>query len=119
MVRVTLSITAARGESLHLVEALRLLMVPHERERGCVGSQLVLSSDSSDPARISYMEVWSSEERLRKHVRSDRFLQLLGLMESASEPPRLEFRLNGGTRGLDYVEEARAGLTRRIRVVPG
>ena len=118
MVRVTLSITTARSESPRLVEALRLLMVPAERERGCVGSQLWSSGDA-DPTCVLYIEAWSSEESLRKQVRSDRFLHLLGLMESASEPPQLKFELAEGTRGLDYVEEVRAGLTRRIREVPG
>jgi hypothetical protein len=91
-------------------------MVPTQRERGCVGCQLVLSSESSDPARISYVEDWSSEE---EEVRSNRLPRLLELMESALGPPQLKFELAGGTRGLEYVEEVRAGLTRHIRVDPG
>ena len=110
MVRLTLSITAARGESWRLIDALRSLMVPTQRERGCVGCQLLLSSESSDPARISYVEDWFSEEDLREQVRSDRFSRLLGLMECALERPQLQFQLPGGLRGLDYVEEVRAAL---------
>ena len=91
-------------------------MAPTRRERGCVSCQLALSSESSDPMRISYSEVWSSEEDLREQVRSDRFSRLLELMESALEPPQLEFQLPGGARGLDYVEEVRAGLRRRSRI---
>ena len=111
VVRLTLSITAVRGESWCLIDALRSLMVPTQRERGCVSCQLALSSESCDPARISYVEDWSSEDELREQVRSDRFSRLLELMESALEPPQLEFQLPGGTRGLDYVEEVRAGLS--------
>ncbi len=69
--------------------------------------------------RISYVEDWSSEEALREQVRSDRFSRLLELMESAMEPPQLEFELGNGTRGLDYVEEVRADRSRRGRVDPG
>ena len=116
MIRLTLSITAASGESWRLIDALRSLMAPTRRERGCVSCQLALSSESSDPMRISYSEVWSSEEDLREQVRSDRFSRLLELMESALEPPQLEFQLPGGARGLDYVEEVRAGLRRRSRI---
>ncbi len=119
MIRLTLSITAARGESWRLIDALRSLMVPTRRERGCVSCQLMLSSESSDPMRISYVEDWSSEEALREQVRSDRFSRLLELMESALEPPHLEFALGNGTRGLDYVEEVRAARSRRGRVDPG
>ena len=109
---MTLSITASRGESWRLIDALRSLMVPTRRERGCVSCQLALSSESVDPMRISYIEDWSSDEDLREQVRSDRFSRLLQVMESALDPPHLEFRLPGGVRGLDYVEEVRADLTR-------
>ena len=119
VIRLTLSITAARGESWRLIDALRSLMVPTRRERGCVSCQLLLSSESCDPMRISYVEDWSSEEALREQVRSDRFSRLLELMESALEPPQLEFELGNGTRGLDYVEEVRADRSRRGRVDPG
>jgi quinol monooxygenase YgiN len=119
VIRLTLLITAARGEAWRLIDALCSLMVPTRRERGCVSCQLELSSESSDPMRISYSEVWSSEEELREQVRSERFLRLLELMENALEPPQLRFELPGGERGLDYVEEVRAGLTRRFRLHPG
>ena len=59
------------------------------------------------------------EEDLREQVRSDRFSRLLELMESASERPQLRFELGSETRGLDYVEEVRADVTRRIRLDPG
>ena len=119
VIRLTLSIIAARGESWRLIDGLRSLMVPTRRERGCVSCQLLLSSESSDPMRISYVEGWSSEEALREQVRSDRFSRLLELMESALEPPHLEFELGNGTRGLDYVKEVRADRSRRSRVDPG
>ena len=119
VIRLTLSITAARGESWRLIDALRSLMLPTRRERGCLSCQLLLSSESSDPMRISYVEDWSSEEALREQVRSDRFSRLLELMESALEPPQLEFELGTGIRGLDYVEEVRADRSRRRRVDPG
>ena len=118
VIRLTLSITAARGESSRLIEALQSLMVPTRRKQGCLSCQLVLSSESSDPARISYTEDWSSEDDLREQVRSERFSRLLELMEYASEVPQLQFQLPAGVRGLDYVEEVRAGLNRRIRVDP-
>ena len=119
VIRLTLSIVAAQGESWRLIDALRSLMVPTRRERGCLSCQLVLSSESSDPARISYSEDWSSEEALREQVRSERFSRLLELMECASETPQLQFQLPGGVRGLDYVAEVRAGPRRRARVDPG
>jgi quinol monooxygenase YgiN len=56
---------------------------------------------------VQFVESWESEEGLKRHVRSDRFVTLAGLMESATEAPRVEFALPGGTRGLDYAGEVR------------
>jgi quinol monooxygenase YgiN len=119
VIRLTLSITSSSGESWRLIEALRSLMVPTRREHGCVSCQLVLSSESIDPMRISYTEDWSSEEDLREQVRSDRFSRLLEVMEGSLEPPLLRFELPGGVRGLDYVQETRATPKRTLRVDPG
>ena len=49
----------------------------------------------------------SSVERLA----TERFSRLLALMETAAEPPVLEFRFVERTRGLDYVAEVRGGGT--------
>jgi quinol monooxygenase YgiN len=112
VVRLTLTITTSSGESFRLVDALRSLMEPTRAEHGCIGCELALSTESDDPPRIRYFEDWSSEEELRKRVRSDRFLRLIAVMEEALSPPEITFELAGRTRGLDYVFEARRDLTR-------
>ena len=107
MVRLTLTLTAPPGESWRLVDALRSLMVPTRREHGCISCQLQLSTESSDPSQIRYIEDWSSEEDLRDQLQSERFPRLLAVMDQAWGPPDLRFDLAGGARGLDYVEEVR------------
>ena len=49
----------------------------------------------------------SSVERLA----TERFSRLLALMETAAEPPTLEFRFVNETRGLDYVADVRSEKT--------
>ena len=88
-------------------------MVPAQAEHGCVGCELALSTDLNDPSCIRYVEDWSSEDDLRKRVRSDPFLRLMAVMEEALDPPTIQFELAGRTRGLDYVAEARRDLTGR------
>ena len=107
MVRLTLTMSAPSGESWRLVDALRSLMVPARAEHGCVGCEVALSTESHDPSCIRYVENWSTEEDLRDRVRSDGFLSLIAVMEKALDPPRIQFELAGGTRGLDYVAEVR------------
>ena len=113
MVRLTITLTAAPGESSRLLEALNSLTVPTQQEHGCFGSRLTVSSEAGNPSCIQYVEDWSSEEDLREQVGSDRFPRLLAVMEEALVPPQILFDLPGGTRGLDYVWEIRREGTRR------
>lgn len=59
---------------------------------------------------MRYVEEWATEEDMRRRVQSDSFTSLLAVMESA-EKPEVQFDFVTTTRGLDYVEEARAELT--------
>lgn len=82
-------------------------MGPTRQAHGCVGCALSVSTESGDPSCIKYSEDWSSDEDMRRHVRSDRFPRLLEVMEEALEAPTLEFELAEGRRGIDYAEEVR------------
>lgn len=54
-----------------------------------------------------YLEEWLNAEGLERRVASLNFRGLLGLLETAIEPPTLEFREVIRTRGLDYVASLR------------
>lgn len=112
VIRLTLTIATSPGESWRLVEALGSLMEPTRADNGCVGCELALFSKFDEAPNIRYVEDWSSEEDLRKRVRSDRFLQLIAVMEEALSRPEIAFELVSGTRGLDYVVDARRDLIR-------
>jgi quinol monooxygenase YgiN len=107
--RLTLTLSVPTGESWRLVEALRSLIPPTRQACGCLGCDVLVSTGSGDPSSIRYSEDWSTDADLRRHVGSDRFPRLLQVMEEALDPPRLEFELAGGPRGLDYVREVRGG----------
>ena len=54
-----------------------------------------------------YVEEWQDAGDLERELRSDRFSQLLALMETSAQPPALEFRVVTETRGLEYVAAVR------------
>ena len=56
---------------------------------------------------MRYVEEWTTEDAMRRPVRSQRFTRLLEVLESAPLPPRVEFDFVAETRGLDYVAEVR------------
>jgi quinol monooxygenase YgiN len=103
MVRLTVALIASARCAHDLLAALRFITVSTRLEEGCLGCAAWLDPDST----IHYMEEWAAEADMRRRVRSDRFTSLLGIMESAREPPRVQFDFVTRTRGLDYVEEVR------------
>ncbi len=77
---------------------------------GCVGC--FVSTHIRDRGVVRYIEEWRTEEDLRSRVRSSAFTGLAALMEDAARPPRVEFALPRGNRGLDFVEEVQRSRTR-------
>ena len=102
-VRLTVEWFVPLGEATAIAAALHSLMVTVRGERGCLRSSL--STDVGERVTLRYIQHWQSEEDLKRHLQSGAFASLAGLVEGATDPPRIEFALPGGIRGLDYVEE--------------
>jgi quinol monooxygenase YgiN len=105
MVQMTVRLTAASGHALELVEALHTLMRPARRHGGCAGAHIAADVDEANA--FWYVEDWQDAGALERELRTDRFSQLLALMETSAQRPVLEFRVVTETRGLDYVTAAR------------
>lgn len=106
-VRLTVEWKVAHGQARALTVALHDLMIATRRETGCAGCSLATEVGSG--VTLRYHEGWETEEDLRRHVRSDRFSMLAGLLEQATEAPLIDFALPDCHRGIDYVVEARRG----------
>ena len=91
------------GQAHRITMALHSMMDDTRALHGCVGCSV--STRIRDQGVVRYVEEWQTEEDLRRRVRSSAFTGLASLMEYAVKPPRVEFALPGGTRGLDFVEE--------------
>ena len=64
-------------------------------------------TEVTDESKVRYVEEWTAEAAMRLRVRSDQFTRLLEVLESAAEPPCVQFDFVTETRGLDYVAEVR------------
>ena len=104
-VRMTVEWTVRPEQFRSVATALHSIMMATRAEPGCLNCSL--ATDLGKRVTVQFVEAWESEESLKRHVRSDRFVTLAGLMESATEAPRVEFALTGGPRGLDYASEVR------------
>jgi quinol monooxygenase YgiN len=107
MVRLTVELDAASPRRLaDLLEGLRFLVTSTRLEPGCLGCSAWSDADS----KTHYVEEWQTEADMRRRVRSPEFTSLLAIMESAREPPRVQFDFVTRTRGLDYVAEVRGEI---------
>lgn len=103
--RLYLRTLPTRTPSLRV--ALRLLARLARLERGCLETHLF--TESQDPRGLCYTEAWDTEENLRSMLCSKHFTRLVELMETATEPPMLDFRTITAIRGLDFAWQARYG----------
>lgn len=109
VIQAILKIRATPFGVADLVRALRSVMLPVQAERGLVSCGIY--QQIGDENVLVYIEEWTLPEDLDEQIRSNRFSRLLALMETAAEPPVLEFRFVNRTRGLDYVEAVRHGVS--------
>lgn len=105
VVRMTIEWHVPLGQTRPITMALQALAGDTRGARGCIGCSVL--TDIRHRGTVRYVEEWQTEDDMRHRVQSDTFLQLATLMEDATQPPLIEFVLNGGTRGLDFVEELR------------
>ena len=104
-VRMTVEWFVPLGQARSITAALNSLMAETRTTRGCV--RCSVSTGMSDQGTVCYVEEWQSEADFRRHLESHTFTSLATLIDDATDPPRIEFMLPGGTRGLDFVEEVR------------
>jgi quinol monooxygenase YgiN len=94
-----------RTESL--LAALQSLARVARVARGCLEARLF--TESHDPRNLCYTEAWDTEENLCSMLCSEHFTRLAELMETAVEPPVLDFRTITAIRGLEFAQQARQG----------
>ena len=75
--------------------------------RGCLEAHLF--TESCNPRNLCYTEAWDTEENLCSMLRSEHFTRLAELMETAVEPPLLDFRTITVIHGLEFAWQARHG----------
>jgi quinol monooxygenase YgiN len=102
---MTVRLTATTGHAYQLIEALHSLMRQTRRHTGCADAHI--AADVGEANAFWYCEDWDNVKSLEADIRTDRFSQLLALMETSAGIPLLEFRVVSERRGLEYVTAIR------------
>jgi len=84
-----------------ILDGLRSVQRPAQQARGCSFAGVFVSVN--DPRRVVYAEDWDDPDELHRQFRTARFHRLLELLEIATEPPVVEFRVISEIHGLDYI----------------
>jgi quinol monooxygenase YgiN len=108
MVSIVFWLKARRREITRVAAALQSVLQPAQLDRACLHCGVM--STVGAPDHFFYFEEWNSEASLREQLLSQRFTQLLSLMESAAEPPVLEIRMVNDVRGLEYITQLRSEI---------
>jgi quinol monooxygenase YgiN len=103
VIRLTVTIKTWASIEQNLMEALRYIKTGAQLEPGCLRCCVWSEPDST----VHFMEEWETEADLARHVRSQRFTSLLGVLESAPEQPQVRFDFVTASRGLEYAAELR------------
>jgi len=111
--RMTIEWFVPLGQARPLTMALHSLAAEVRTFHGCMGCSV--STDLTSQGTVRYIEDWRTEDDLRGRLLPETFAHLATLIEDATNPPRVEFRLPSGTRGLNYVEEVQQAFALNAR----
>ena len=107
MIQTVLTIKVSQNRTDELIRAFKSLMSAARAECGLLSCQLY--QQVGNETSICYVENWQTTDDLECQIRSNRYTQLLALMETAIEQPSMEFNTVSRTQGLDYLQAVRSG----------
>lgn len=88
-----------------VLETLRWLMGQLEAEPGLDEMDLYQSVERED--KLVLVQTWRSREDMLLFMRSEKFIQLLEILDLSEEPPELHFDSVSERQGLEFVEAVR------------
>ena len=106
MVLSIVRIVPRRNEYEHTLRVLGAFADSVRPLPGCESVQILACSSSQ--SEVVYMESWRDRGRFERHVGSPQYELILELIETSSEPPRVEYHLVSEVRGAEWLEQLRA-----------
>jgi len=94
-------------------EALRILRSMAEDCRvhsGCLGCHIY--QDVQEDNVFLFEEMWSNEDDLAQHLRSEKYHNVLLVLEMALKQPEIRFDTISNTAGIEAIERARTSTGR-------
>ncbi len=105
MITATLRIRVSKGKKEEVIRLLRSLISSTRVETGCMSCHLY--QDVNDQNAITWMEQWSSQDDLNRHLRTLQYKRVLAALDMSDGQPEIRFDTVVETKGMQLIEEAR------------
>ncbi len=105
MITSTIRITASENPDSEIVRVLRSLIEPTRVETGCISCGLY--KDLHDPSVIIWVEDWTTQDDLERHLRSPQYKKILAAFDMSDAQPDIRFDTVVETKGMQLIAEAR------------
>jgi len=105
MVRTTIRLRIPLEKQSEALEILSSTIEQAQFEQGCISCRVY--RDVEDKRAIMLEELWDSDEDVQRHLRSDKYRNILLVIEMAEEPPDIRFDTIAQSSGMERVEQAR------------
>jgi quinol monooxygenase YgiN len=97
MVITILQLKAAPEKRLNIIKTINAMI------GRCLHCELFGSTQNDD--KLVLLEKWESQETLNQHIKSEEFRKVLAAMDTACEPPEINFYEVDSLAGMDLVEK--------------
>ncbi len=104
MVICTLEMVFERSIENAAVRVLKTLLFPVRGEEGCLGTRLCKGMEEENSI-VCWTSRWDGRQAFEKHVRTEHFRRILGVVEMASEEPVILVENLVDGRGIEAIEE--------------
>jgi quinol monooxygenase YgiN len=105
LITSTIRITASENPDSEIVRVLRSLIEPTRVETGCISCGLY--KDLHDPSVIIWVEDWTTQDDLERHLRSPQYKKILAAFDMSDAQPDIRFDTVVETKGMQLIAEAR------------
>jgi len=109
-VKATIRISISGKKRKEAVIILRDLVEETKLKEGCVSCRIY--QDVQEDRWLMLEEIWSSHKPLERHLRSDKFLSVLLVMEMATEGPEVRIEVISHCSGIEAIEKVRVNPER-------
>jgi len=106
VIKATIRMTIPPQKSGEALKILRSMVEQWRDEPGCLSCNIYGDLQEKDVLMLE--EVWRSEEDLVLHLRSNKYRNLLLVLEMARKQPEIRFDTISSSTGIETIEKARS-----------